>query len=130
MPAGKYLGQSKELSRTVTPGRVHLLAALPYRVTGINLSVPAHLAPGDRLEYAARILRDDDGAAPVLHVFRVELVDPRGRPADHYASNLNAPDGRAQSSLNFALNEQPGAWTLTVRDVATGVTAQTSFVVR
>jgi len=130
MAAGKYLGQSKTFSRTVSPGRVHLLAALPYRVNAIRLSVPARLAAGDRLEYSAEVVRDDESAAPVLHVFRVELVDPQGHPARHYASNLKAAEGRAKSSLRLALNERPGTWTLTARDVATGVSAQTSFVVR
>ena len=128
--AGEYIGLSREVSRAVSPGRVHLLAALPYRVVGIDLSAPAEVAPGDRLEYSAEVERDGASAAPVTHVFRVELLDPTGRPADHYAANLRAPGGRCDGSTALAFNERPGAWRLIVRDVATGITASKSFLVR
>ncbi|MFH0963448.1 MAG: beta-galactosidase trimerization domain-containing protein [Planctomycetota bacterium] len=127
---GEYLGRSKTISRTVTPGRVQLLAALPYRVSGIDLSVPARVAPGERVAYTAEIVRDEKSEAPVTHVLRVELVNPDGRAVAHYYENLRAPKGRGTGALNLALNEQPGVWRLVVRDIATGTVAERAFVVQ
>jgi hypothetical protein len=128
--SGEYLGKSRTVARTVQPGRVQLLAALPYRVEGVEVTAPAEVAQGEELAYRAEVIRDAERGAPVTHVFRVELFGPAGRRAPAYGSNVTAADGRADASLALALNDAPGAWRLLVRDVATGTSGEALFTVR
>jgi hypothetical protein len=63
-------------------------------------------------------------------VFRVEWIDPEGKPVTPYALNLAAPQGQARANMTLALDDKPGRWTVTVRDVLTGASAKASFIVK
>ena len=63
------------------------------------------------------------------HVLHVELLNPAGRAQEYYTRNMLAPDGRLELSIALALNEQPGAWVVRVRDVLTGQTAERTVVI-
>ncbi|MFH0965520.1 MAG: alpha-amylase family protein [Planctomycetota bacterium] len=126
---GEYLGFLSEVPREISPGPVQLLAALPYRVTGLEASVKSsQVAPGASLEFSAALAVEGGAPDSVTHVFRVELADPDARPAPHYARNLRAPGGRCEGTLGLALNDKAGTWTLSVRDVVTGARAEVPFV--
>jgi hypothetical protein len=61
------------------------------------------------------------GPAPGTHVLRIEVQDPQGRLLRHYGQNVVCPEGQGQATIPLALNDAPGQWTVTARDVATGV---------
>ena len=130
MLAGEYLGHARAVSRTIAPGRVQMLAALPYRVSGVDVSVKnKSVRPGDALVFSAAVRPEGGEDGDVMHVFRVQLVDPEGRAVPHYATNVRAPGGRCEGSVTLALNDPTGKWQIVIRDVATGVTSQTPFEV-
>ncbi len=58
-------------------------------------------------------------------VFRITVQDPAGRDIPHYAANVAARGGRAEYRLTLALNDLPGAWRVTAREIVSGRTAQT-----
>jgi hypothetical protein len=62
-----------------------------------------------------------------LHVFRVEVIGPDGKPVEPLAQNVVAQNGRTRTRIPLALNDPPGNYTVKVRDVATGVTGQADF---
>ena len=64
------------------------------------------------------------------HVFHVEMVSPQGQPAWHYTYNVLAPAGKLGLTIPLALNEQPGQWSVRVRDVLTGAAAEAKFTVQ
>ena len=125
--AGKYLGEMDTVERVVVPGAVQFFAALPARVNGAHLELSAaEVKPGSTVELAAGL----KGAKGVGTVFRVEWTDPEGKPVTPYALNLAAPQGQARANMTLALDDKPGRWTVTVRDVLTGASAKASFIVK
>ena len=54
---------------------------------------------------------------------RVTVAGPDGVERPWYARNLLADEGRTSGEFTFALDDEPGAWTIAARDVATGVTS-------
>ncbi|MFH0962681.1 MAG: alpha-amylase family protein [Planctomycetota bacterium] len=111
---GEYLGQSRDLARTLQPGLVQLLAALPYRVTGLLIS------RGSK-GLAITVKTEADNAQLGTHVFHIEVFDPEGKPIEAYAQNVVAPAGRCEVVIPFALDDKPGDWTIRATDVLTGV---------
>ena len=68
----------------------------------------------------------DESRAPVdLSVVRVEVFDPAGRPVRHYSGNVTVRNGTAAYQVPFALNDAPGNWRVTARDVVSGLVSET-----
>jgi hypothetical protein len=59
----------------------------------------------------------------------MDVVDPAGKVIPHYSGNVLAPGGRADKLLPLALNDQPGNWTIRVKDQLTGQTQTKSIEV-
>jgi len=68
-------------------------------------------------------LIDDRGNPVDRSVVRIEVLNPEGEPARHYASNIWIEDGRGRVEIPFALSDN-GTWTIKARDVISGLTAQ------
>ena len=125
---GEYLGYTNNVTRNVVAGRAQLLALLPYEVTGLALGVPTEIEQGETLTITARIRT----AAPAelgRHVLRLSLVDPDGNAAPWLARNVETHGGTCTVTLEIALNERPGKWTINGRDAATGLADSASFTV-
>ena len=118
----KYLGQVDTVGVSLAPGRAQLFSLLPYAVNALNLAAPEAVPRGEPLRFSAELAVS--AAAPGHHVFRVSLVSPQEGRTPWYARNLEAPGGRLRGEFRLALNDEPGRWTLRVRDVATGVEAE------
>ena len=126
MFTGEYLGLIDAIPRTVRPGEPHLFAALPYQVEAVTVAPEkTTVTQGETLPFTVSV--KTDGAAPGLHVFRIEVTDPDGNPAKMYTLNARADSGKCEERLQLSLDEKPGDWTVTARDVATGVTGKTAF---
>ena len=118
--AGEYVGRSRQVERTIRPGRIHLLAAMPERIDGLALSLLRdQIEPGDKVAFAASIERPNTDT-----VFRLTVLGPEGEPVPHYAANIAAPSGKADVTFRLALNDSPGRWTLRVRDCLSGSQAE------
>lgn len=127
---GEYIGHDDGLKRSVTPGVPHLFSALPYKVDRVLVNGSSEsVTAGDTLSFEITLATEGAGRSG-KHVFRVELTDPAGNPARHYAANVTAPAGRAEYVIPIAFNDAPGKWKLHARDVVTGVRAEASFVVQ
>ena len=92
---------------------------------GVALSLNRnHVAPGGRISFSASL-----GRLAANTVFRLTVLDPEGNSAPHYAANIEAPQGTAEGSFQLAMNDNPGKWTLRVRDCLTGESAESAFTV-
>ena len=128
--AGQYLGFASDINRTVRPGRVQILSALPYEVSKIRVNIGAVQAQqGATLDYDIEIHTDPHKTTPGMHIIRVELTDPDGKIVDHYSLNVRADAGACRGRLRLALNEKCGDWMLLATDVATGVYARSTLTV-
>jgi hypothetical protein len=108
-----------QIQATIAPGDTALFACLPYQVTGLTVKSAAQVHAGQQLPLSVAVK-----ASGTLgdHVFHAELVAPDGRTPWQYRYNRLAPAGKLNLSLPLALNDQPGRWTVKVRDVLTGTT--------
>ena len=57
---------------------------------------------------------------------RVDIVDPRGRPAEP-SGWYGARDGQLELQLDLAANDEPGEWTIRVRELASDLLAVRTF---
>ena len=74
--------------------------------------VAARAAAGDTLTVATDALRKGS-------VYRLTVRDPKGREIEHRAVVFTA-DGKALK-LQFPYDDEPGIWTVALRDIATGL---------
>ena len=124
MRAGKYLGFVDQVKHTENDVTAFMLAALPYRVTGLDLQCQTTSPKqGDVVTVKARIVVEG-GESAGLHVVHLEVIDPEGREVSCLSSNVVAEDGQCDFPIPFALNDLPGGWRLVVRDVASGVSVK------
>jgi hypothetical protein len=118
---GEYLGLKKEWIGTVDEREPVILAALPEPVKGISIGAPARARGGEmvsvRLELEGRRLGDS-------HTFRVQVFDTAGQELTMLTRNLTGPRGTTTWELPLAVDLRKGAYTLRVREIATGVRAE------
>lgn len=116
---GEALGRLQRLTLPVAAGDASFLALLPYQPDAVTVAASAE---GDTLKVTAAI---EAAVTPTDHVLHI-AVTPAGasEPALCYMRNVVAPHGQAQLNLPLGLDDPPGEWRITVRDVATGLRAE------
>jgi hypothetical protein len=122
MRAKRYIGNVSSVETVVPPGETALYAGLPYRVTSLSVSAARSAKAGGELRIGAQLEADAEAIGD--HVFHLDLIGPGGESTWHYARNELSPSGRLASVVPLAVNENPGTWTVRVRDVLTGVTGE------
>lgn len=121
---GHELGRRESIEGNIAPGDARFLALLPYRPE--DLSITAAQADGHLL-VEARVRAD---LTPTDHLLHIE-VTPAGadEPRYEYDRQVHAKRGQARVAIPLAHNDPAGSWTVSARDVATGLTAQTRATV-
>lgn len=118
---GLQQSRRPRLSRRLAPGEAMVLAALPYRVEKLTLMAPATIAAGHRLPLRLAVLSRD--ATPGDHLVRLEVIAGNNRSLQHYSSLVTCKSGLAETYIPLAINEIPGKYRVTARDILTGATA-------
>jgi hypothetical protein len=113
-----YRGFTDRINDMVYPARAKFYALLPYEVRDLELHVDQ--ARGAVL-LRGRIVPDDLDAAPISHVFHIEVTDPGGRSRRELTRNVVATNGRFGERFFLGHNASPGVWEFSVRDVASGM---------
>jgi hypothetical protein len=114
---GTYLGKGgTAVEDHLALGWPKLYAVLPYKVKAMQLT--AKRTDG-KVAFDARIAT---GSPAGEHVFRLELLDVKGRPCPESGANFLAPKGRACGLLDVPKSLK-GALRLCARDVASGIEA-------
>ncbi len=126
---GEYLGHRDRIEQTISPGSLRLVAALPYKVDHIKLTLPERVRKGAELSLRANVVTASGETGVGTHILRIELLNPQGEVVEHYARNVRAEGGACTETIHLALDETPGAWRATVADVMTGVSAEQIFEV-
>ena len=117
----RYHGRTRRLRTRIAPGRALLYSLLPYKVESIRLKSPSEASPGELADFEVSTQTKGDPAG--LHCFRVDATSPNGKVIKEYGQNVLGQKGKARFTIHFALNDEPGAWLVTVRDVASGEAA-------
>jgi len=124
---GKFIGYINVIKTEIIPIKPKVYSLLPYRVTGINLSVPETVRQGTEFSYSAEIVAT---STPGFHVFNICLISPSGEEIKYYTKNLAAKNGKIQDKISLALDEQIGLWKIKVKDVSTGTVVEKTFNVK
>ena len=122
MRAGKYLGFRDSLT-TELSYQAHVYARLPYQVESILLDVPAVM--DRKTPSVVKIALKTSSDKPVSgHAFQMQVLSPNGNELPWYTRKIIAAGADAELEIPWALNDAPGRYTVVVRDVASGVTAE------
>ena len=124
---GKYLGLVDQARARLSPGEARVFARLDYQVNQIGARPASSFQRGAEVRYAVTL--DTSGGVPGFHVVHVEVRDSAGKLCRHYSRNVNVTAGRGEGAFTLARSDPGGQWRLTLRDAATGVTAETTFSV-
>jgi hypothetical protein len=125
---GTWLGRTDTIRLDLGPGEAKVYALLPYGVTGLTVDTPAAAQRGTSVPISVKLTTD--AKPPELHVVRMRVTTPGGRPAKHYDDNIIAEKGAATIQLPLALNDPTGLWRLQFTEVATGVTAEAQIQIK
>ena len=109
------------------PMHILLYAILPYEVRGIDVT-PAEprVKPGTSVTVRLSVQASGELGA---HFLRLTVEAPDGTTRPGFARTVQAANGRAETTLRFALNDPAGEWQLTARDTETGVSGSTTVEV-
>ena len=116
----KYLGRGRETTVQLVEHEGRWVSRLPYKVTGLHVKAPRWVIQGKPWICAVAV-QASDRTKLGRHVFAAKVFDPNRRVKRYYHRKVAAVSGRAIVCVPFCLNDTPGAWTVRIRDVATGV---------
>jgi len=126
-----YLGFSDKAQFETSPKTQLLLAVAPYQVTGIAvapLGVDSAQA-GTTATFSVSLQTVPEGEGDA-HVVCVRVIDPTGNPKKAYEKILTLKGGRGGFEVPFALNDQPGDWTVVVEDAMTRTKNECHFTLK
>lgn len=109
---GRYLGFGTSAAFELAPGRPELIAALPYRVTGLTIAAPNEAAAGSLLPVQVTLQATDRPGTHAVHVESGGLAEPVDLLAD----------GKAGVAVPLPLNAG-GTFELRVTDALSGLAA-------
>jgi len=122
----QYLGETDLVRTGILPAEAKLLAFLPERIEGLNVSLTRETGkPGDLVEFRGALL--PASLADSRLVVRIEVLkDGKARAA--HTKNL-AFQGRFTYPIPLALNQDRGEYRVRVTEVISGYTQELTFSV-
>ncbi len=118
MRAGVRLGEGKGLKVKVVPFEPTILSVWPKDPGQFAFAAPATVTRGNPLNIGVRPGSESLGQ----NVYHVDVTDPAGKARILYRANYVFGSQGGQINIPLALNDPAGAWTISIREVATGTT--------
>ncbi|MGE5532436.1 MAG: hypothetical protein ACM3VW_10005, partial [Bacteroidota bacterium] len=118
---GKCLGKLSSLDLPVSGPANRIFALLPAAASAPTLKVEPDAKRGQPSTLSISL--DKAGAAPTGRWLRLQALAPDGKEDTAYRSYLVLKSNTATATIPWALNDAPGAWSIRVTDVATGLSA-------
>lgn len=125
MPA-KVIGTETSWEVELGPGEGKLFMVLPQAIKNVRIGGPTVAQPGSKLPLLIEVVGQTGTCVDAVIPVKVELVDPSGRLADasgYYAAKA----GRLEVVYPFAVNDEPGRWTIRATELASGQMAEAVF---
>lgn len=114
MRLGKHMGQNKKIETDLKAGAAGLWAIMPSETGELKIHMPREAKPGESVKCGITV------GDSYRHVVRLDVIDGNGNKRLEYGQNLECKHGLAEGVLPLALNDVPGEWSVTVRDVGCG----------
>lgn len=124
--AGKRLATTREGGRLRIPVRMGqwqgtLLAFHPAAPDAMTLKAPHNVGAGKAATIDVGITAGRPWAAGFLPL-AITVTDPDGQVSREYSGSALAKTGQHRITIDFARNDKPGIWRVTVREATTGLT--------
>ncbi|MBU0606583.1 MAG: beta-galactosidase [Armatimonadetes bacterium] len=127
--SGKYLGRVAAIADKLPRGVARVYAMLPYQLAKLTLTAPAEAKIGQPISLALAVVPTGT-AKPITHVVHLSVSGPDGQERRWYGQNVILKAGRGSATVPLAWNDQPGQWSITATDIATGLKATQRVTVR
>jgi hypothetical protein len=124
---GQFLGKQRKVMVDVPKYEPVILAMLPEPAKGLTITADRQASRGDLVTATLKL---DGRRIGNVHAFHVKVLGPDGKEIRPLQENILAPKGQATWKVPFAVTDPPGEYTLQVRDVATGISAQHKLAVK
>ncbi len=98
-------------------GRLLMITDQP--IDGVQIEAPEGARPGEAIEFRIAVVDGSGEPLDAVIPMRVDLIDPHGRLAES-SGFYAAKDGRLKVQADLAVNETPGLWRITARELAAG----------
>ena len=122
-------GETLALSLPLGPSEGKLLAVYREAIGKVAIAVGGDLRRGGRLQVEVTVLAESGKPMPGAQPIQLDILDSPGRRND-YSDAYATDHGLFRLEIPVALNEPAGRWKATVRELTTGRTVSTSFVVK
>jgi hypothetical protein len=115
---GRKLGWTSSIPIELEGLGCYVYTLLPYRVKGLDVSMPSQVFCGGEARVVAEVVAED--GEPGVHTIRVDVYRPSGeRLWPVYKTETF--NGKIEVVLPVAYNEESGRWRVVVTDVTTGI---------
>ena len=122
---GRYFGLTDSIQTTLKPTIGTLLTVMPYRLTALELT-SGPVVRGEDLVLQVRLVAEGEVGEDDLSVLRVRVSGPRGEvTALRRVVTFKGAGGEIRLPLSY--DDPAGRWQVSVRDTATGLTAQAAY---
>jgi len=125
--ARKYLGMRRTVTVPLGKYVPTILTMLPEPVKAVRLIAPARARLGQLVRVRIHI---DGPKLGDVHAVRVRVLNPAGEELEMLTRTLLAKKGVAKWVFPLALSDPTGSYTLCVRDIPTGLSAEAKLEVR
>jgi hypothetical protein len=126
MRDGRYGGSGGKIEVSTTAPFPALTAVSPYKIEAVTAKADkARVAGGQTVTITAQVQADE----PDIHALHFRFYGPDGVERRWYADTVFAESGLAELTIETALNEAPGTWTVKVADLASATEGQATFTV-
>ena len=107
---------------------VRLYSLMPVKIEDLVIEAPPAARAGDEVRFSLKIPGDLTGATTVY----LTVHGPDGRHLRHYDRSMLVGYGGEglAGSLKLALNDEPGEWKITARDMLSGARAEHVLTVK
>ncbi|MCF7853845.1 MAG: beta-galactosidase [Candidatus Pacebacteria bacterium] len=123
----QFLGRTSTVPARITSGIALLYALTPYQVNSVELTSPPTAKQGDSIDIGVHV---ESQTQPVGdHIVHLEIVGPDPELSSCHNINLITEAGYGGWTVNLARNAPPGKWTITARDVVSGIQSTADVVV-
>ena len=122
----KYLGAKKEFYLSLPAGEAAIFALEPGKIENILITIDKHsVAKSCEINYFVDMKAGQNTVSD--RVVRIEVYSPAGCLMNHYSKNIFSKTGKIAGAFKTALNDVAGEWKIKAIDVASGISATTSF---
>ena len=116
---GLLLSKKDTFKEKISPGAAQFMTALPYEVTGLEVTVAGDGISGRRLPVRVRV--ETNGATGSTHLVQLQLIPNGDFAPEQDPVLLRCPTGIGETYLPLAHNETPGRYSVVARDLLSGV---------